>query len=76
MYVYAVRNWWYNLLFYVYSDLSCDDPLCMHVYIYNEESYVRIEGKVLRLKMSSQEKNDIFSFEAVFSRKSGLQTCC
>lgn len=48
--------------------------VCM--YIYNEESYVRIEGKVLRLKMSSQEKNDIFSFEAVFSRKSGLQTCC
>lgn len=47
----------------------------MYACIYNEESYVRIEGKVLRLKMSSQEKNDIFSFEAVFSRKSGLQTC-
>lgn len=61
----------------MYSDLNCDDPLCIHVYIYimfDEESYVRIEGKTL--KMSSQEKNDIFLFEASFSRKSGLQTCC
>lgn len=50
---------------------------CIYIYIMfdeEEESYVRIEGKTL--KMSSQEKNDIFLFEASFSRKSGLQTCC
>lgn len=49
----------------------------MYIYIMfdeEEELYVRIEGKTL--KMSSQEKNDIFLFEASFSRKSGLQTCC
>lgn len=49
----------------------------MYIYIMfdeEEELYVRIEGKTL--KMSSQEKNDIFLFEASFSRKSDLQTCC